>query len=176
MQQGTRHAPPRPGLIGLALELAILAIEAYRKEKGLRDLFDQKKGVVAHTIVDGKDIFGVNSKSDAYTSADRAAAEKLRETLIKKYPALSSGDNIGQMPRNAIFHAETTVLLRAARQNGGTLAGQTMTVYVDADRCNNCDAILPYVGLELGNPIVTFVDAKAINDYDSGWQIDQVGE
>jgi hypothetical protein len=79
---------------------------------------------------------------------------------MKKYPALSSGDNIGKMPRNAIFHAETTVLLRAARENGGTLAGQTIDVYVDDETCNNCKTILPYVGLELGNPTVTFTDSK----------------
>ena len=79
---------------------------------------------------------------------------------MKKYPELSSRDNIGKMPRNAIFHAETTVLLRAAHENGGTLAGQTLTVYVDAETCNNCEAVLPYVGLELGNPTVTFTDSK----------------
>jgi hypothetical protein len=154
---------PRIGrhpLFALLMELAVLAINAYRQKERLEDLFGQEKGVVAHTIVDGKDVFGVNSASDAYTSLDRAAAKKLRDTLIKKYPALSSGHNIGTMPRNAIFHAETTVLLRAARENGGTLAGRTLIVHVDAETCNNCEAILPYVGLELGNPTVTFVDAK----------------
>jgi MafB19-like deaminase len=157
---GDKPRLPRHVLITIAVELAKRAIEAYRSENGLWDLFRHKEGVVARTIVDGKDVFGVNSKSKAYTSVDRAAAEKLRETLMKKYPEIFSGENIGEMPRNAIFHAETTVLLRAARQNGGALAGQTLTVYVDMETCNNCEEILPYVGLELGNPTVTFVDPK----------------
>jgi hypothetical protein len=72
------------------------------------------------------------------------------------------------MPNDALFHAETTVLLRAARQAGGTLAGRTLAVHVDGKLCNNCEAVLPYVGLEVGNPTVTFVDpnglAKTIRD------------
>jgi hypothetical protein len=31
-------------------------------------------------------------------------------------------------------------------------------VHVDDHLCNSCQAVLPYVGLELGNPTVTFVD------------------
>jgi hypothetical protein len=62
------------------------------------------------------------------------------------------------MPLNAFYHAETNVLLRAARQHGGSLAGRTLEVFGDAKLCNNCQEILPYVGLELGNPTVTFVE------------------
>jgi hypothetical protein len=61
------------------------------------------------------------------------------------------------MPNNAIYHAETTVLIRGARENGGTLAGKTLEVFSDRPMCNNCPEILPLVGLELGNPMVTFV-------------------
>ena len=50
--------------------------------------------------------------------------------------------------------------LQTIKERRGTLAGQTLTVYVDAETCNNCEAVLPYVGLELGNPTVTFTDSK----------------
>jgi hypothetical protein len=66
------------------------------------------------------------------------------------------------MPKDALFHAETTVLLRAALKAGGTLAGRALTVHVDGKLCNNCEAALPYVGLELGNPTVTFIDPKGL--------------
>jgi hypothetical protein len=77
---------------------------------------------------------------------------------VKKYPEMAKSDNIGKMPINAIFHAETTALLRAARANGGTLAGRTLEVFVDGLVCNNCADVLPKVGLELGNPTVTFIE------------------
>ena len=66
--------------------------------------------------------------------------------------------NLGQKPNDALFHGETTVLLRAAKERGGTLAGQTLTVFTDRELCNSCERVLPYVGLELGNPTVTLVD------------------
>jgi hypothetical protein len=62
------------------------------------------------------------------------------------------------MPLNAFYHAETNVLLRAARQHGGSLAGRTLEVFGDRALCNNCKKVLPYVGLELGNPTVTFIE------------------
>ena len=92
-------------------------------------------------------------------SADRAAAISMRTIVVKKYPEVFSAERVGRMPNDALFHAETTVLLRAARQNGGTLAERTLTVHVDESLCNNCWSALPYVGLELGNPTVTFVDS-----------------
>jgi hypothetical protein len=154
-------AGEKPGLgalLALALHLAFLTIEAYRSKNGLRDLFNRKIGTVAWTKLDGKDVFGANSRSPTYTNVDRVAAEKLRDTLARKHPDLMGSDNIGRMPNNTVFHAETTVLLRAARENGGTLAGRTLDVYVDAEMCNNCELVLPKIGLELGNPTVTFID------------------
>ena len=68
--------------------------------------------------------------------------------------------NIGRYPNNAVFHAEATCLLRAARANGGTLAGKTTEVTVGREMCLSCESILPLIGLELGNPEVTFVDPK----------------
>jgi hypothetical protein len=161
---GTRLAAadkPRPGrgaIIAMALKLALRAIEDYRWREKLWDLFHQKEGAVAVTTIDGEDIFGINSDSSAYTSKDDIEARKLRDILVKKYPTKFSSENLGKMPNNALFHAETTVLLKAAKRNGGTLAGRTLTVYGDSKTCNNCDRVLPYVGLELGNPTVTFVD------------------
>jgi hypothetical protein len=89
---------------------------------------------------------------------DRFAAARMRNALIRKYPDVMKQDNIGQKPNDALFHAETTVLLRAARQNGGTLKGRTIEVYVDRSMCGSCEKVLPKVGVELGNPTVTFVD------------------
>jgi hypothetical protein len=120
-------------LLALALHLAFLTIEAYRSKNGLRDLFNRKIGTVAWTKLDGKDVFGANSRSPTYTNVDRVAAEKLRDTLARKHPDLMGSDNIGRMPNNTVFHAETTVLLRAARENGGTLAGRS--TYMSMPRC-----------------------------------------
>jgi hypothetical protein len=38
---------------------------------------------------------------------------------VHKHPKLAKPDNIGHRPLNAFYHAETNVLLRAARQHGG---------------------------------------------------------
>ena len=160
---GTRLAaadkPRRPGFsLPFFLEVAKRVIEAYRSEHGPWDLFGHKRGTVTWTRFDGIDFFGSNSQSPTYTRADRAAAFEMRARLLEKYPELAKSDNVGQMPSNAVFHAETTVLLRAARQNGGTLAGRTLEIFGDDLVCNNCKVILPKLGLELGNPTVTFID------------------
>jgi hypothetical protein len=147
------------GIIAIGLRLALWAIEAYRERERLWDLLGNKeRSAIAVTTVDGEDIFGASSKSRVYTSADFVAAKKLRDTLARKYPTEFSAENLGQAPNNALFHAETTVLLRAAKQAGGTLAGRTLTIYGDTRVCRNCKQVLPYVGLELGNPTVKFVD------------------
>ena len=67
---------------------------------------------------------------------------------------------MGQRPLNALFHAETTSLLRAARANGGTLEGQEVEVYVRGKIGNNCERILPLVTKRLGNPTVRFIDQR----------------
>jgi hypothetical protein len=82
----------------------------------------------------------------------------MRNILSQKYPEMINADNAGQMPANALFHAEATSLLRAARANGGTLAGRTIEIFVDDEICNNCKLILPKVAAELGNPTVTVTD------------------
>lgn len=93
-----------------------------------------------------------------WRSIDRTEANRLREIILRKHPELADPDNIGRMPFNALYHAETNVLLRAARQHGGSLAGRTLEVFSDRRMCNTCPIILPYVGLELGNPKVTFIE------------------
>ena len=151
-----------PGaMAAIAVELAKRAIDAYRKENGLWDLFGRKDGTVAVITINGETIFGSNSSSPTYTARDRAAAIGLRDVLLEKHPDDMNTDSIGRRPNDALFHAETTTLLRAARANGGTLAGQTIEMHIDRPLCRSCDKVLPYAGLELGNPTVTFVGPSA---------------
>lgn len=71
-------------------------------------------------------------------------------------------ENVGRIPNNALFHAETNVLLRAARAKGGTLAGRSLEVLTDRPMCPSCDKLLPLVGLELENPTVTFIGPNGV--------------
>jgi hypothetical protein len=100
---------------------------------------------------------GVNSQALTYSSRDNSRAEQLRSTLIQDFPSRMNTNNIGWYPNNAVFHAETTCLLRAARANAGTLAGKTIEVTVDREMCRSCLRLLPLIGRELGNPTVTFI-------------------
>lgn len=135
-----------------------VAIEAYRSDRGLFDLFDHRVGHVAVTKIDGKYYFGANSKSTTFTPTDDLAAREMRDVIVRYDPALQRAAERGQRPTDAFFHAETTVLLRAARENGGTLAGRTLEVVVDGRLCPSCEKVLPKVALELGNPTITFTD------------------
>jgi hypothetical protein len=168
----SEKSPFGPNIFSIIFgEAARKAIERYRKSNSLYDLFDEMLGTVTWTKLDDKDIFGSNSDSPTYTRVDRIAAETMRDVLLRKYPNVMATDNIGQMPNSAVFHAETTILLRAARENGGTLAGRTLTVYSDRKLCNNCEVVLPKVGLELGNPTVTFIDrtGRTFTMHDGHW-------
>jgi hypothetical protein len=148
----------RETMAAIALQLAKRLIDAYRSQNSLWDIFGHKDGTVTVTTINGMDIFGSNSNSPTYTARDKAAALGMRDILLDKYPDVMETDNIGRRPNDALFHAETTVLLRAARANGGTLADQTIEVHGDREMCPSCDRVLPLVGLELGNPSVTFVE------------------
>jgi hypothetical protein len=140
------------------------AIQAFRV-KHTQDFFQKmtEEGVVACTEINGREVCGSNSGfKDAYDAEDYKRATDLRQDLISKHLYIMAIRNIGFKPNVAVYHAETTVLLRAKHENGGTLAGQTMRVFVEKTPCPSCQAILPYIGLELGNPTVTFISR-------SGW-------
>jgi len=82
----------------------------------------------------------------------------MRDRVTENDPYLKMRAERGLMPTNAFFHAETTAVLRAAKEYGGTLAGRTFHVFVDREFCNNCQQILPKVLLKLGNPTLTVID------------------
>lgn len=126
------------------------------------------------TTIDGRQIYGSNPDLGEWRSADRNEANRLRAIVLRRHPELGDPDNVGRTPLNAFYHAETNVLLRAARQHGGTLAGRTLEVFGDRELCNNCKKILPYVGLELGNPTVTFVEPDGTPWTMRDGRIDQV--
>lgn len=117
---------------------------------------------MAVTTVDGKHIYGSNSSLPHYRALDRAEADNLRAVIRQKNPKLVRSGNIGEVPFDALYHAEANVLLRAARKHQGSLAGRTLEVVSDKPMCSSCDAILPYVGLELGNPTVTFTGPSGV--------------
>jgi hypothetical protein len=152
---------PRSRVAEILLQ-AMELIAGYRSKNVLWDLFGRKLGTVTWTRFKGKDIFGSNSNSPTYTRVDRETAEQARGILIEKYPDVMKQDNIGEKPNDALFHAEATVLFRAARENGGTLTGQTIEVFSDRSMCGSCKKVLPYLGLELGNPTVTFIDQAGL--------------
>jgi hypothetical protein len=139
-------------------------INAYRTINNSPDLFGRPtwpsdRGTVAVTQVDGSLVFGVNStETPLYSAADRNDADGRRWNLINSYPEVMETANIGGIPNNSLYHAEATVLIRAARESGGALAGRTIEVHVDREMCDSCEQVLPYLGLSVGNPVVTFVD------------------
>jgi 3D (Asp-Asp-Asp) domain-containing protein len=110
---------------------------------------------VAYGEVDRVPFIGVNSGAPGYTEADRTAADQMRERLIAKHPEIMKSGNVGQKPNDALYHAEATGLMRAARDSGGHLRGRSIEIYVDRALCPSCRAVLPKVAEELGNPLVT---------------------
>jgi len=150
---------PLGGRIPLILRRALQLIEKLRSDNLLYDLFGDPTGSVSMLEIDGERFFGSNSRLPLYTSRDQAEADGLREKLLRKYPELRR-NNIGEKPMDALYHAETNVLLRAARKFGGTLAGRKLEVVTDRPMCGTCPMMLPKVGLELGNPTVTFIGPR----------------
>jgi hypothetical protein len=143
-------------------------IDAYRTVHVRRDLFGNqiplltKDDTVAVAEFDGSPIFGVNSRAATSADIDSAASRRHVDVLVQKYPNIMSTNHLGQIPNNALSHAETNILLRAARANGGTISGRDITVWVDRDLCSSCATVLPKLGLELGNPNMTYVDPNYI--------------
>jgi hypothetical protein len=141
-----------------------LAADFRQRERDLfgNELLSPDHDVVSVCRVDGLPSVGVNSDAlgSAYTTGDFSRTMGMRTMIRQDEPDIGSPDNLGQMPLNALFHAETTSLLRAARDSGGTLEGKEADVYVDREICNNCDSILPHVVRRLGNPTVKFTDPR----------------
>jgi hypothetical protein len=138
-------------------------IDAYRTINNAPDLFGrpswpQDKGTVAVGKIDGQVYFGVNSDAPGYSGTDWNRARMTRDDLIQKYPDTMERTNIGWAPNDALFHAESTILLRAAKDNGGSLANRSMEIYVDREVCSSCGKALTKLGLELGNPYVVYVE------------------
>ena len=146
-----------------ALWLARKAIEAVLRELTKWDLFghhDPDKVTVAVTMIDGREFHGTSSDRGDWTAIDHAAAYRLRAIIARRFPHQAKGKALGQWPLDALFHAETNLLLRAARENGGTLAGRTIDVFVDGRTCPSCKRVLGDVARELGNPTVTFTNTR----------------
>jgi hypothetical protein len=138
-------------------------IHVYRVANNMPDLFGQPswaldKGTVAVAKIDGTVVFGVNSGAPGYSSVDRVNAEAWRATLVDRYPSVMDTSNIGRRPNDSVYHAEATAVIRAAQERGGTLAGLSFEVHTDRVLCSSCEAVLPKLGLELGNPTVTFFE------------------
>ncbi|WP_292617288.1 hypothetical protein [Nitrobacter sp. 62-23] len=138
-------------------------INAYRTIYNEPNLFGEPmwrpdNGTVAAAEIDGKLYFGVNSGSPGYGEADRFEADGWRWSLVNKYPDIMRTDNIGQRPNDALYHAEATILMRAARDQSSLLADRSIDIQVDREICNSCKAVLPKLALELGNPYVRYIE------------------
>lgn len=142
--------------------LARKLIEAVHRELASWDLFghhDPDKVTVAVTTMDGEAITGTSSDYGDWLAIDHFEARALRATILRKYPHLLKGRNRGQFPLDAFFHAETNLLLRAARKNGRSLVGRSLDVFVDNETCLSCQDVLGVIGMELGNPTLTFINS-----------------
>src|SRR5262245_11461115 len=127
-------------IVGTAAEKLWRLIEEYRKENAdpqLRLPFEDEKAqintadpeqAVAVVWVDGQKKFGVSSKHRTYSKLiDGTRARRWLRKLLYKYPELRNihsrqeNKNSGWMPYDALSHAEATLLLRLAEENGDTL-------------------------------------------------------
>jgi hypothetical protein len=137
-------------------------IDAYRTINNMPDLFGradwpQDKGTVAVGKIDGQVYFGVNSGAPGYSDVDWNRATATRDYLADKYPEMKLA-NMGRVPNEALFHAESTILLRAASDSGGSLANRSIEIQVDRRVCYSCGEVLTKLGLELGDPYVVYVE------------------
>ncbi|MEQ1672312.1 MAG: hypothetical protein ABL893_15780 [Hyphomicrobium sp.] len=156
-------APPIGGSAGAPQPGTPIFSAPYRALLGMPTLSGpaanaKSDGTVAMAEIGGKFVYGLNSKSPGFEPEDYVSADAMRGVLIRDYPDTMTAQNIGRFPNDALYHAETKVLLRAAKQNGGTLSGKHLVVNVDRELCWRCDVVLPKVGLSLGNPTVTFIE------------------
>lgn len=138
-------------------------INAYRVINNAPDLFGNptwpyEDDTVAVANIDGRITVGVNSGAPTYTSVDDAAARQMRGDLINAYPLFMNEDSLGGKPNDSLFHAEATILLRAAHENGGALRDKIIIIYVDRPVCAGCTTVLPLLARELGSPKVMIID------------------
>jgi len=152
-------------------------ILTYRDAHNPRDLFGndvwpRDQNTVAVARIGQLPIVGTSSAAPPYTALDRAAALRAVDALIARHPDVMNSNNVGGRPNDALYHAEATVLLRAARFNGGSLAGRRFEVHTDRPMCWSCETVLPRLGLELGNPTVTFVgpNGTRLTMRNGGWE------
>jgi hypothetical protein len=153
-------------------------IAAYRANADRYWLFGarplDKNDAVSMAVFNGQPEFGVNSTSRAYRFSDLIEASRTVRELVARYPEIMKTENIGQKPNDALYHAEATLLLRLANKNGGMLAGHEIEIYVDKEVCpESCRPVLPYLGLKLGNPRVTFVETTSgfrVTMQDGKWE------
>lgn len=137
-------------------------ISTYRVITGMPDAAggSSSNGTVAFASVDGQPVIGVNSDAPGYTMSDELTARNMRARLIEHYPDIMATGNVGWRPNDALFHAEANALLRVAELQGGSLAGRTIEMHVDRWLCFSCETVLPYVGLQVGNPTVRIIDGR----------------
>lgn len=83
---------------------------------------------------------------------------EMRGRLLENYPLEFRHDNPGYWPNYAVTHAEATILMRMARENGGSLDGKEIDIHVDKPMCSACRRTLPFLSRELSNPTVRFID------------------
>ena len=161
-------AMPRPG-IGVSSQHPLdpeYYIKAFREIQSWPDMLNREHkgvygGAVAAMEFDGDLVFGMNSHAPTYQGSDFAEAMTYRAILIARYPGRMSTVLTGRRPNDALLHAESTILLRAlVKTKDRTLAGRSIKVSVDMDMCPSCIKVLPYLGLELGNPRVTYVNTR----------------
>lgn len=106
--------------------------------------------------------FAAADRRATYTTRDQRTAQIAVQELVAKYPRIMKRKNIGHKPNDALYHAEATMLLRAARANRGILCGRQFEVHTNRPMCRSCKTVLPKLGRELGNPTVTFVDPSGL--------------
>jgi hypothetical protein len=146
-----------------ALFIARKLIEATYRELASWDLFGEHTSdqvTVAVTTIDGRDFHRTSSRRGDWRTVDHVEVRGLRSTILRRNPHLARRPSLTEVPLDAFYHAETNLLLRAAREHGGSLAGKSIDVFVDNEVCSSCKNVLRYVGLELGNPTVTFINSR----------------
>ena len=128
--------------------------------------------MIGVTKINGRPVIGINSGAPGYRDSDSLDAVRGRDDTLRLFPEVKTAGNLGQTPNNAFFHAEATVLFRAARENGGMLEDMDLEVTMSRPMCFSCKTVLPYLGLRLGNPRVTFVDPSGIRRtmHNGAWQ------